>query len=158
MKMLDEVIKALELCTSPVLEDGCIHGCPYSDLANECACDYNAIPQMQKDALHYLREYRTRREDLIRNCDRHEELYNQYRDMIDELEKNDPLIWDELKQMEGKPVWVEVKYHNPEATYKYWTIVKYFDSNEGGDMVFTGTGFYYKDLLGVDWQAYRKEK
>ena len=58
MKTLDEVIKALELCTSPVLEDGCIHGCPYSDLTNECACDYNAIPQMQKDALHYLKEYR----------------------------------------------------------------------------------------------------
>ena len=60
--------------------------------------------------------------------------------------------------MKGKPVWVEVKYHNPEADYKYWTIVKYFDSNEGGDMVFTGTGFYYKDLLGIDWKAYRKER
>ena len=35
---------------------------------------------------------------------------------------------------------------------------KYFDNNKCGDMVFTGTGFYYKDLLGVDWKAYRKER
>lgn len=64
MKTLDEVIKALELCTSPVLEDGCLHGCPYSDLVNECACDYNAIPQMQKDALHYLKEYQEIKQHL----------------------------------------------------------------------------------------------
>ena len=77
---------------------------------------------------------------------------------LDEEQNNPPLTWEELKGMEGKPIWIEVKYHNPEAIYKYWTIVKYFNSHEGGDMVFTGTGFYHKDLLGIDWQAYRKER
>lgn len=96
------------------------------------------------DAIQYLREFN--------------ELAKMWNDKLDKEQENPPLTWEQLKQMEGKPVWVEFTYHNPEETYKYWTIVKYFDNDDGGDMVFTGTGFYHKDLLGVDWQAYRKEK
>ena len=56
-RTLEEVIKALDNCTSPVL-DGCIYGCPYSHLVEEGeSCDEKAIPEMQKDALHYLKEY-----------------------------------------------------------------------------------------------------
>ena len=107
----------------------------------------------EENAIYYLKKYRDHMKNEI--IELQEELKKQ-KGMIEFLEK--PLTWDELKQMEGKPVWMEVKYHNPEVIYKYWTIVKYFDSNKGGDMIFTGTGFYYKDLLGVDWKAYRKEK
>ena len=138
----------------------------------------NVIVPLQDlaDALHYLEIFRdtinalnVERENCIeaacKYIEAEKELESQKVQMmwVDkhfefEITDNQPLTWDELKQMEGKPVWLEVKYHNPEATYKYWTIVKYFDSNEGGDMVFTGTGFYYKDLLEVDWQVYRKER
>ena len=57
MKSLDDVIKALEMCTADNCV--CLNGCPYSDLVkgDDC-CDIHAIPEMQKDALHYLKEYR----------------------------------------------------------------------------------------------------
>ena len=71
---------------------------------------------------------------------------------------NPPLTWDELREMEGKPIWIEFTYHNPEEIYKYWTIVKYFDNDEGGAKMITGTGVYYKCAIDIDWQAYRKDR
>ena len=47
MKTLDEVIKALELCTS---NKHCQDECPYAP--EECP-----TYAMEKDALHYLKEY-----------------------------------------------------------------------------------------------------
>ena len=58
MKTLDEVIKALEMCTADKCV--CLYGCPYSHLADgDDGCEYHAIPAMQTDALYYLKEYRT---------------------------------------------------------------------------------------------------
>ena len=53
-------------------------------------CDCTCDP----DALHYLKEYRS------------------------EL-SNERLSWDELKQLEGKPVWIE-----DDEGYKYWVIIE----------------------------------
>ena len=155
MKTLEETIEGM---TALLLSGECI------DLSD-----------VVTSARHYLKEYQASKEALEIDRERFTEACLQHMEAKEKLEAqriqmmwvdknfsfeepNNPLTWDELKTMEGKPVWVEVDYHNPEVTYKYWTIVKYFDSHEGGDMVFTGTGFYCKDLLGVDWQAYRKER
>lgn len=136
MKTLDEVIKANECCDHGEPDSRC-EDCPYNGLGACCA-------ERESDALHYLKEYRRLQTAYIR--------------AMADLEDNPPLSWDELRTMEGKPVWVEVKYQNPDAIYKYWTIVKYFDSHEGEDLVFTGTGFYHRSLLGTGWQVYRKER
>ena len=69
-----------------------------------------------------------------------------------EMRKNDPLTWDELKQMEGKPVWVENKF------YKKWLIAYQINEN---DIIFDGNGFYTQAFVidyGKSWQAYRKER
>lgn len=138
MKTLDEVIKKYEMCSSQIT----CSTCPYYQ--EICSCD--------PDALHYLKTIETTE--------------NLYHDAVNELSKwkdedwKDrclPLTWDELKQMEGKPIWMEFTYHNPEETYKYWTIIKYFDNDEGGAKMFTGTGVYHKCVIDTDWQAYRKE-
>lgn len=145
MKTLDEVIKAVHHCGLLTGFDDTYEydgGCPYED-CSEC----EKKRRLGKDIIQYLTAYKDDKNELTA-----------LRAYWEEQQANPPLTWKELRGMEGKPVWVEVDYHNPEATYKYWTIVKYFDSHEGGDMVFTGTGFYCKDLLGVDWQAYRKER
>ena len=92
------------------------------------------------DALHYLKHL--------------QEYYEMSRE---HHEPNPALTWEQLKQMEGKPVWMEFTYHNPEETYKYWTIVKYFDNDEGGAKMITGTGVYHKCAIDTDWQAYRRE-
>lgn len=94
MKTLNEVIKALEFC----LDYGkCLKDCPYHD---DC---YQY--QEKNDALFYLREYRW----LQDNC----------ADTLAEKfeEQNEPLSWNELKEMKGKPVWIDTDER------KYWDII-----------------------------------
>lgn len=72
---------------------------------------------------------------------------------------NPPLTWDELKDMEGKPVWVE--YLRDGATYDAeWCIVKDIDDNLLHDTEGYGYGRAnkYGDGYGIGWQAYRRER
>ena len=68
--------------------------------------------------------------------------------------ENEPLSWDELKQMEGKPVWVE------SLLYKQWAVIAYI----GEEYIrFEGANLYALECriyMGEDngWQAYRKER
>ena len=68
--------------------------------------------------------------------------------------ENEPLSWDELKQMEGKPVWVE------SLLYKQWAVIAYI----GEEYIrFEGANLYAPECriyMGEDngWQAYRKER
>lgn len=144
MKTLDEVIKAYECCDHGEPDSRC-EDCPYNGIGACCA-------ERETDALHYLKTIETT-----------ENLYHDAVNKLSKWEDEDwkdrclPLTWDELKQMEGKPIWMEFTYHNPEETYRYWTIVKYFDNDEGGAKMITGTGVYHKCAIDTDWQAYRKE-
>lgn len=68
-------------------------------------------------------------------------------------ENNVALSWDELRAMEGKPVWIENMF------YKKWLIA--YQVNES-NIIFDGNGFYYTQAFVIDygksWQAYRKER
>ena len=92
-----------------------------------------------QDALHYLREYR----ELLTNC-------KQF--------KNDPLTWDELKQMEGKPVWVEERMiiDGKEKTAKEWMILR--KAYKGVVHLDAEEGEIVRDIDPKTWQAYRKER
>lgn len=74
--------------------------------------------------------------------------------------KNDPLTWDELKAMEGKPVWME---YGISFNQKRWVVIHSFH-NTGSFCYMDVSGnypntFWQKDM-GEDefWQAYRKER
>lgn len=77
-------------------------------------------------------------------------------------DNNVALSWDELKAMEGKPVWVEGK------TVKHWAVITgiyYDDLNEGylletyyAEKQGSNTSRRKRSTLGKTWQAYRKEK
>lgn len=111
------------------------------------------------DALHYLKEYKANREDPDGD---HQQL-KKCRALLQDFYRNDPLSWDELKQMEGKPVWVEVLDDTGDH-YKWrgdgWYIVKDFSQGYYGGYCHlepnyrTWTEKTYSDL----WQAYRKER
>lgn len=91
------------------------------------------------DALHYLKEYR--KLDSL--------------DAVAFSEDDNPeLIWDELRQMEGKPVWVE----RPE--WKEWLLVSEIDERKceiylrdkwGNGAIVNGRNIGY-------WRAYQKER
>ena len=88
-----------------------------------------------------------------------DEARQKYIDKLKELEigtLNDPLTWDELKQMEGKPVWIELLGN---GQWKGWDVIAGFDEDDFGvAMVTVHNDDYYKLDLGKTWQAYRKER
>ena len=142
MKTLDEVIKVMDhvefCCTNCKLQFDC----------DEVEC-------FLKDALHYLKEYKANREDP----DGDHQRLKKARNLLWEFYQNEPLSWEELKTMEGKPVWVE--YLRDGATYDAeWCIVKDIDDDLLHDTEGYGYGRAnkYGDGYGVGWQAYRKER
>ena len=105
---------------------------------------------LETDALHYLK---------------HLQEYYEMSEMHDysRLEPyNPPLTWDELRKMEGKPVWIDSV-----PLVRRWVIIKKFHPIGGNKNLFDmevedGAHFLRKDM-GRDankawWQAYRKEK
>ena len=130
MKTLDEVIKALEYCTG--FDFVRCQDCP-----GYCEPDCGT----QNDALQYLKMYRELADDS---------------EAFAEWKENPALTWDELRNMEGKPVWVV-----PEAEKGYWFVIEFFHNNPyyGGDRVcFTNDVIFNRCDLGKTWQAYRKER
>lgn len=145
MKTLDEVIKAIEICLNNKEDCG---SCPYDSIEdNRCN-----VWQRKSDALHYLKEYRTKQNEDFRQA------YIAVRNEIlfDGKDDNPPLTWEQLKQMFHKPVWIET------TAKKGWNIIISIDS---ADMQVIHTahrgpklsGFSKADL-GKTWQAYRKER
>ena len=96
------------------------------------------------DALHYLREYRKL-------------------DSLDAIafpeDDNPPLSWQELKQLEGKPVWVEL----PKSSRKAWglndgTFLDAFGHEIVTIKVLHDLWHLDKAQMDKTWQAYRKER
>lgn len=136
MKTLDEVIEANECCDHGEPDSRC-EDCPYNGIGSCCL-------ERESDALHYLKL-------LKAHCDR---VQNQIEDLREEYRPNEPLSWDELKGMEGKPVWVEA------LLYKQWAVIAYVGSDhirfEGANLYAPESRVYMGDDNG--WQAYRKER
>lgn len=66
---------------------------------------------------------------------------------------NLPLSWDELQQMEGKPVWIQ------EGDHGYWIIIDNFSiTSYGYHWLNSVEGCLEKEYMGISWQAYRKEQ
>ena len=130
MKTLDEVIAELEDARVQV------------ETGTGYWIDYRDNDDLKADALQWLKGYKG-----------HIEL-DKLRDKCEA--ENEPLTWDELRTMEGKPVWVV-----PEAEKGYWFVIEFFNNNPyyGGDRVcFTNDVMLNRCDLGKTWQAYRKER
>lgn len=103
----------------------------------------------------------TRYQEAVKNCEAAE---NKYRQLSEELGKtsaelgNEPLTWEELQEMGGKPLWLEWT----KTEESYWCFVgEWFDDDEmriyhiGRDYAdYIHKTIYTPDIV----QAYRKEK
>lgn len=149
MNTMDEVIKALECCELSSMCSMC-ESCPYTGIGN---CNV----EIQEDALHYLKKYREEYKALIKAINEAIDVEMKYYDMIEELERNSPLTWNELKKMEGKPVWIE---HDSSSTkYQRWVLVcEYTDANKITIIANHLLTQIMPDEYGKTWQAYRKER
>ena len=148
MNTLDEVIKVFE--TGILFSDK-----PYDE----------AFREFNSDALHYLKEYKNTDENYKKAIAHVTEVIDHYEKMVaDYLAVNNPaLTWSELKQMEGKPVWVEVYDPIDEKTGWHtasWKLIEfindeYFDVRDSdGEQ----ECFYKSENDCYCWQAYRKER
>ena len=145
MKTLDEVIEMFTKCTSPVFE---CRECSYCTGDEKELCN---VSELNSDVLHYLKEYRTDklqweadRKRYLNWIEQHKEAREKHQQAVIELKRNPPLTWDELKEMEGKPVWIEGPLLKEEP---HWIIL-------GAVHLYEGKIVGY----GKTWQAYRKER
>lgn len=165
MKTLNEVIGSLEYCTG-------------FDFVRCQDCPGYAEPDcgVQDDALHYLKAFRDAKDTLerekdryaeaVKNCERAENLYKQKQKAAEDAlwkiasELNEPLSWDELKSMEGMPVWLEVYDPIDEKSGWHtasWKLIEFINDeyldvrDSDGEQV-----CFYKSEN--DWRAYKKEK
>ena len=175
MKTLDEVIKAIENCLNPADKLGnCRDECPYIH-----CCDPMGI-SVKNDVLHYLKEYQDAKNTLDIEREKTIEAYCQWKDAKEKLEAqtsqkmwvdnhfqfeisdNPPLTWDELKEMKGKPIWVE--YAADEQQTGWFLIAKNPERPTfGKSKIFTlvrEDGRFYLTISGYGktWKAYRREK
>lgn len=150
MKPLDDVIKAHELCLPRGIH---CRECPYND--EDCTIG------RKRDALHYLRQLQLfRQTPLMQGIHKAEKEYALYH-VEDWGEENPPLTWDELKQMEGKPVWVEILSDEIDLSSRWMMVAKETEAHSL-PLAYTdhmGHWIYgHEDDLGKTWNAYRREK
>ena len=158
MKTLDEVIEAIEVCRD----------------------SYVAGKIIKSDALHYLKEYKehlkwhayeehcldNEKKTLQEKKAEFDEVLTDYvalRQWWTEQQENPPLSWEQLKQMEGKPIWIELLNHDMwddpsnRVDSEWWVI-----GEVRKDDIILATYLDEMELceedIGVSWQAYRKER
>ena len=156
MKTLDEVIKGFECCNSINCAE-----CPYANWDNTDVVRCNDT-EKEDDALHYLKELRHILDNTVWVNSTKEKTGYWKLPTLPET-GNDPLSWEQLKQMEGKPVWVEVQDDNGDH-YKWrgdrWYIVKDFSQGYYGGYCHLEPNYrtWTEQTYGELWQAYRKER
>lgn len=168
MKTLDEVITAFG-CFDPNKEKLDCRDCPYTELhVIGNGIGPVCIEEMAKDAVHYLKEYRSDKaqyeadrkqweDDLSQTLrefdDARDKLIAKFKE-LDVGTLNPALSWDEMQKMVGEPVWVI----DPNGKGK-WYLVKMVLHDEA---VFTdawgSSGIGYPKDFGTKWNAYRKER
>ena len=149
MKTLAEVIKALR-CTDPEVdpETKC-NDCPYKELHIDelWYVGPSCLDEMFADALHYLKVLQKMQKAQPLEKSEWNELYNQ------------PLTWDELKTMEGKPVFVEERYRNGDLKSSGWWLIDFWNDDQICMRDSAGNPWNeHRSNYGRDWQAYRKER
>ena len=171
MKTLDEVIKAFECCGNDEPDSNC-EKCSYIGIS--CCLERD------NDALHYLKEYKehlkwhayeehcldNEKKTLQEKKAEFDEVLTDYvvlRQLWTEQQENPPLSWEQLKQMEGKPIWIELLNHgilddpSHRADSEWWVI-----GEVRKDDIILATYLDEMELceedIGVLWNAYRKER
>ena len=141
MKTLEEVIKALR-CTDPEVdpETKC-NDCPYKEfrISDLWYVGPSCLDVMFADARHYLKVLQKMQKAQPLEKSEWDELYNQ------------PLTWDELKAMEGKPVWYEHEF------WKGWIILGKVEQGVTCEMIPDREERWYIVKDGSA-KAYRKER
>lgn len=132
--LLDKVIKALESARIQV------------ETGKGIWVDYRDDNDLKEDVLQYLKAYK-------RVLNKIEKIaLGSIEDTLGKLD-NPPLTWDELREMKGKPAWIETD------NVKFWTVVDNFRTICNQECLCCSKGYMCRSTHERgDWQAYRKER
>ena len=131
MKTLDEVLDDLELLR----------------VTTQSESEYKLVISV----LHYMKEYKRVQNKIEKIA------LGNIEDTLDKID-NPALTWDELRQMEDKPVWIE--FLNDEGEWNgEWCLVE-SSNNILCEILRCKMSWWglRKITLGKTWQAYRKER
>ena len=130
--------------------------------------------EMEEDILYYLKKYRDNFEARNDQIERYQKAAKECEEMLTdyvalkqywaEQQANPALTWDELKTMEGGPVWVE--HLKDGVVYKAgWCLIVQVDDSLPDipcvGLVDTDADYRNLEVEWMDmgqWQAYRKER
>ena len=107
-----------------------------------------------EDAIYYLKEYQEKREEICKIAKIIADSWELRKQTMAFEDRNDPISWDELKEMEGKPVWIE------DPGRKEWMIIDHVvDEDTKYERLYIQS-FYPRSFYKHDhqWKAYRKER
>lgn len=98
--------------------------------------------------------------EAVKNC---EDVSLKAEKVIIDAVRNDPLTWDELKQMEGKPVYVELLSHDmfDDPSHRVdsdWWVIGEVRKDDIIAACYLDEMELCEEDLGNTWQAYRKER
>lgn len=174
IRPINEVIDALGICKNEDINLVC-KGCPYP-VSEGC------IDLLMADAFYYLKMYRSDKAQYEIDREKWEtagkeakkawqDAKDKYIAKLKELDigtLNDPLTWSELKQCEGKPIWIE--WYDPIDDKRGWHKAEWYllqwcrdDEDPEWKMLYAINDeqeqcpYYLKDM-GERWTAYRKER
>ena len=147
-------------------------------LSGECI----DLSDVVTSARHYLKEYQAEKGSLANARALTEEAYEKHTRWIENCKKaydkykslelglihahadlldNPALTWDELKGMEGKPVWVET-FNRKDGRWVIFLRTRKWCVDPCEVAIFSnmsrGGSTFYRDNYGKTWQAYRKER
>lgn len=134
------------------------------EVMNEMAFEqqYNTSEwtELNAEALHYLKEYKDDKDELDSTRFAYLDILTDYvtlKNFWAESQANPPLTWDELREMDGKPVWIELSYQMAwglnDGTY-----IDAFGHEIVTIKVLHDLWHLDKALMGKVWQAFRKER
>ena len=111
---------------------------------------HDCSPNFWDDVYHYLKEYQK---------DKQIYSYDIARRNLEVAERNDPLTWDELREMKHKPVWVETDLTEDKKMKTWYLICGIDDSFIWVADAYGGQHNFPRVCLDTNlWQAYRKER
>ena len=140
MKTLEELIESMLLASEVNRQ----YREENADVLHYLKCYQDCLKQMENNQMII--------EDAVRQRDAHIKA-------LAEMKRNDPLTWDELRQMLGKPVWMEWN------ECKGWRLVNCFDSVTTGKKAVAltdrfGVDFVFDEetIVKCEVKVYRKER
>ena len=156
--VLDGFARVYEGPSASVLPEAIYYLKDYQSRINNLIQLRDDLERYKEDYGKATRELTEAREQWIAEKKRMESYELMYIHAMANLEDNPPLSWDDVKRMEGKPLWVEEYYYNGQKKSAGWWLV---DTQDDEQIVLrdqAGNPWYaYFISMGTDWKAYRKE-